>query len=82
MNTIVEEIAIKNIMAAAWQIEPEEVPCDVEFNEFAQWDSMGHVSLLLELEKNYGVSIDYQMLTELTSMAAIIEYLKENSNAG
>ncbi len=62
-------------MAKAWNMAPENIPSDVEFNNFPEWDSLGHVSLLVALEKKYQIAIDYKVLTELTSITAIIDYL-------
>jgi len=82
MNKEVEENDIKKLMGKAWDIEPDKIPSEIRFNEFPQWDSLGHVSLLSALEEEYRVSIDFETLTELISMRAIIEYLKEAYCAG
>ena len=65
------------IMAHAWGVDPEAIPRDAEFNDFPQWDSLGHVSLLVGLEKEYKITIDYKVVTELVSIPAIIDYLNE-----
>jgi acyl carrier protein len=67
-------------MALAWYIDPGEIPADAGFNEFPAWDSMGHVSLLIELETKYNISIDYDVLARLVSVHAIVTYLN-NQNA-
>jgi len=82
MNKEVGENDVKKLMGKAWGVGSEKIPSDAGFNEFPQWDSLGHVSLLLALEEEYRVSIDYEILTELISMRAIIEYLKEAYCAG
>ncbi len=82
MSKEVEENDIKKLMGKAWGIDPEKIPSEIRFNEFPQWDSLGHVSLLVALEEKYKVSINYEILTELISMHAILEYLKEVCCAG
>ena len=82
MNKEVEENDIKKLMGRVWGIDPEKIPSKARFNEIPQWDSLGHVSLLVALEEEYRVSINYEILTELISMRAIIEYLKEAYCAG
>ena len=47
-----------------------------------QWDSLGHVNLLIALEKEYNIAIDYEMLTKLVSISAIIQFLKDNVHVG
>jgi acyl carrier protein len=43
------------------------------------WDSMAHVGLIMELQKEFKVSISPADAIELTSVEKIIKYLKENS---
>ena len=73
---------IRAIMGQAWGINPDEIPSDAGFNDIVQWDSIGHVNLLVALEKEYNIRIDYETLTKLVSIQAIIECLKDKVNAG
>ena len=41
------------------------------------WDSLAHVSLMLALESEFGISIDIADQIELTSVPAIQLYLEE-----
>jgi len=82
MKKEVEEVDIKKLMGKAWGVCPEKIPSGARFNEFTNWDSLGHVSLLVALEEEYKISINYEILTELVSMHAILEYLKEACCAG
>jgi acyl carrier protein len=43
------------------------------------WDSLAHVSLMLALESEFGVTIDIGDQMELTSVPAIRLYLEERS---
>ncbi len=78
----IDEFEIKGLMGKAWGIDYKKISSNVRFNEFPQWDSLGHVSLLIVLEEEYGVSINFEVLTELVSIHAIIEYLSETYCAG
>jgi acyl carrier protein len=78
----IDDNNIKVVMGRAWGINPNEIPQDVKFNDFPQWDSLGHVNLLVELEKEYNISINYKTLTELTSIHTIIKYLKDEAHVG
>lgn len=64
-------------MGKAWDIDPAKIPTEVKFNEFPQWDSLGHVNLLVALEQEYNISINYQTITELISIPTIIEFLNK-----
>lgn len=45
------------------------------------WDSFGHMSVLLSLQKAYGIAIDDSEADEYTSMRAILE-LHERLRSG
>ncbi len=58
-----------------------ELPPDADVTEARQlgvesWDSLAHVSLMLAIEGEFGVSIDLADQIQLTSYAAIRRYLQ------
>jgi acyl carrier protein len=63
-------------MASAWGISTDTIPPEAQLNEFAPWDSMGHVSLMLALEERLGVKINFATISRLTSVPAILDYLE------
>jgi len=78
----ISESNIRKIMGRVWEIDPAAIPLGVGFNDIIQWDSLGHVNLLIALEKEYNIAIDYEMLTKLVSISAIIQFLKDNVHVG
>ena len=59
-----------------------QLPADTDLNRVRQlsvesWDSLAHVSLMLALESEFGISIDIADQIELTSVPAIRLYLEE-----
>lgn len=59
------------------------LPPDVDIDRARQlsvesWDSLAHVSLMLALESEFGVSIDIADQITLTSVPAIRLYLEEH----
>ncbi len=69
---------IKKIMSSVWNVSVDEIDDDVAFNKTIYWDSLGHVSLMVALQDNMGIEIDYNTLVELTSLRIIEEYLRMN----
>ena len=51
-------------------IGPETAQADVP-----EWDSVGHLNLMLGLEERFGVTFDVDDLTRLTSVEAILAHL-------
>ena len=80
IKTGLKEQQIKTIMGRTWGIDPDKVSSEVKFNEIPQWDSLGHVNLLVSLEKEYNVKIDNETLTKLTSIPSIIEHIRKQGH--
>ncbi|PJH75027.1 MAG: hypothetical protein CO064_08810 [Anaerolineae bacterium CG_4_9_14_0_8_um_filter_58_9] len=75
METITKNV--QNLIAEALQVTLEEIPPDLAFGGIQQWDSMGHMGILLLLEERFGVPIDADVIATLTSIPAICTYLAE-----
>lgn len=54
----------------ASDFSPDIVPEDV-----LRWDSLGHMSLVMELEEKFGVHFDVDEITEMSSGRRVIELL-------
>ena len=49
---------------------------DLEYNSVEEWDSIGHMGLIAELEEAYGISMETDDIIEFSSYAKGIEILK------
>jgi citrate synthase len=77
--TLVEEI--QGVLADALQIPEDQVSPDLAFGDLPQWDSMGHMEVMMSLETRFGIEINAETIAALTSIAAIRDYIQENGNA-
>jgi citrate synthase len=66
---------IDALIAKAFKIAPSEVNGDLEYGSIEAWDSLAHVSLMLQIENEFDVEIDEDTMVELTSVRAIREYV-------
>jgi acyl carrier protein len=71
------EAKLNEIVRAVLQL-----PADADISRVRQlsvesWDSLAHVSLMLAIESEFGVSIDISDQIALTSVPAIRLYLEE-----
>jgi acyl carrier protein len=64
-------------LTQALNVPDGEVTADTQFGDLPQWDSMGHMEVMVELEKNFGVEISADTITELVSVPAICAYIEE-----
>lgn len=55
--------------ARTLQIEPSRITDDLSYNAIAEWDSVGHMSLIAALEEAFGVMLDTDDIIDLSSVA-------------
>ncbi len=68
---------IQELVAAALEVPVDQVTPELAFGGIRQWDSMGHMGIMLLLEEKYGIEIDAEMIASLTSIPAICTYLSK-----
>lgn len=71
---------VRALLAEALQVPLEEVTPDLSFGDLPQWDSMGHMEVMLRLEERFGIEINAENIALLTSLPVICAYLRENGH--
>lgn len=69
---------VRVLLAEAIQVPREMVTPDLEFGDLPQWDSLGHMEVMLRLESEFGVPIDTDAIANLISIPKICQFLQEN----
>jgi len=67
---------LREVVANALRIDVARVTDDLEFNAVPEWDSLNHITLILALESEYGLTITDDQVVELTSYRAIRELVE------
>jgi acyl carrier protein len=63
------------LLAEAFQVPQAEITPELAFGDLPQWDSMGHMELMMLLEERFGIEISTETIAQLVSVPAIIQYL-------
>ena len=71
---------VQQALAQALNVDPNEIEAETQFGDLPQWDSMGHMEVLVELEKNFGVEISAETITDLVSVPLICAHIEEKKN--
>jgi acyl carrier protein len=50
---------------------------DLKFNEYEQWDSLKHASILTDLEKKFKIQLNTSTIIHLNSFTSILNFLKQ-----
>ena len=67
--------ALKQVVAETFHIAAESVPDDASNQSLPQWDSLGHMNLIMAIEKRFGVQFTLEEIIELRDLPAIRQTL-------
>lgn len=56
-----------NIFMVAFDIEESSLTEQLEYNSIPAWDSVGHMSLIAQLEEDFSVTMDMDDIIEFSS---------------
>ena len=70
---------IQAVLAEALRVSPETVTPELALGDLPQWDSLGHMEVMMSLEEHFGVEINADTIAQLTSVPAICEHLTVSS---
>ena len=74
-------LQVQSALAEALCLPPELVNPDLAFGDLPQWDSIGHMEVMMVLENRFGIEINAETIGSLTSIPAICTYIQENGHA-
>jgi acyl carrier protein len=72
---------VRKLLAESFQISPEEISQDLKFGDIPEWDSLGHMEVMMRLEEQFGMEVSTEGIAELVSVQAICRYLAEAKDA-
>lgn len=78
-NVLLDEL--RALFAEIFHVQPADVTAETQFGELPQWDSMGHMDLMVALETKYGIEISAETISQLISIPAIISHIEAKTHA-
>ncbi|MEK6256766.1 MAG: acyl carrier protein [Chloroflexota bacterium] len=72
---------VRQAIAEVLEVNIDEITPEITFGDIPQWDSMGHMEVMLALEQRFGVAVNADTIGELVSLAKIVEHIAKNDNA-
>lgn len=70
------ELRVRNAVARALSLSEEEARADLRMGSHPHWDSLGHMGLVMEVEKEFGIVFPARTIALLTSIDAIVEAVR------
>jgi acyl carrier protein len=68
---------IKQVIASTFQIPIESISSESSSQDIPQWDSVGHINLVMGLEKQFGVKFNMNEILEMRDVSTIERILQE-----
>jgi acyl carrier protein len=68
---------VRDVIASVLSVAPGEVPARLSPETVPGWSSLRQVQLALALEQEFGLEVDPNVIPDLVSEAAIVEYVRE-----
>lgn len=66
---------LQSIMATALEVPADSIRETSAMADIEEWDSLGHVHIMVALEQAFDLYMDVEDFAELDSVPAILEYL-------
>ena len=70
---------IVDAVARVFKVDPEVVSADLRIGDVSEWDSLGQLSLIIEIESIFGTRFDGEQLISLNSLAEIQRELTDRN---
>ena len=67
----------KSVFIESLQVPSENFNENIEYNEVPEWDSIGHMSLVSNIEEKFNITFETDDIIELSSFKKGIEILKK-----
>ncbi|MDZ7782393.1 MAG: acyl carrier protein [Halioglobus sp.] len=70
---------LREIMASTLEISAKDISEDSTMDQIEEWDSLGHVHIMVALEQTFDLYMDAEDFAELDSVRAILRYLESEN---
>ena len=68
MFMAVDSVKFRECVIKALSLRSDEYRSDLKIGDIDQWDSVAHLDLMSEIEREFGVRFDLDEMTTLTSL--------------
>lgn len=72
----VDKVRFRECIIRALNLRSGEYRPDLKIGDVEQWDSVAHLDLMSEIEREFGVRFDLDEITTLTSLPELVDRLE------
>lgn len=66
-----------NVFKEVFEVEEDVIKSGLEYNQIPEWDSIGHMNLISELEDGFDIMMEMDDIIEFSSFEKGVEILKK-----
>lgn len=71
------EERLRDVFVKALDLEPGIDPATLQYRDHPNWDSLGHMTLIVAMENEFGIEIEPDQLIRIDSFDAAVDTLRE-----
>ena len=71
------ELEVKNLIAKCFSINKNKINLSISSDDIEKWDSVGHIRLILLVEKKFKIKIDQSEYPNLLSLKSLVAYIEK-----
>lgn len=71
---------VREAFKSAFDADPQSVSMDTSPGDIPAWDSVGHLSLAMDLEQCFGINLDVDELMEMENVRQIVRVISAKSS--
>lgn len=68
---------LKQLMASLWNLDAASIPDDASFNNLQGWDSLGHITLMMKIEAELGVTLTTEAMQQALTLPALADFVSQ-----
>jgi acyl carrier protein len=72
---------VSQAVARALRIPPTAIPAVLRMGSTPGWDSLGHMTVVLEIEREFGIRVPTARIADLTDVEAIVRAVSADNGA-
>ncbi len=74
-------ISVTDLIAKTLGVPVDQITEGLSYGDLPEWDSLGHMNIMMALEEKYGIQITTDVITSLINLKSITAYLLDHNHA-
>jgi acyl carrier protein len=68
---------VKQVLSHVFSLPDSGIPDDAAFGRLEGWDSLGHITLMLAVEQEFGVTLTTEAMSQALTLPALVDFITQ-----